>query len=108
MIKRVGSVIGLPEENYRLYKKAHNEIWPEIVILIKECNIKNYSIFYRDGLLFSYFEYSGDDFEKDMEKIAFNLDNQRWCEFVKPFQKPLKTCKKGEWWAEMKQVFFLE
>ena len=38
--------------------------------MIQECNIRNYSIYYRDGYLFSYYEYVGDDYEADMAKMA--------------------------------------
>ena len=36
--------------------------------MIGECNIANYSIYLKDDLLFSYFEYHGSDFRSDMAK----------------------------------------
>ena len=44
--------------------------WPEVNEMIKKCNISNYSIYYRNGYLFSCFEYTGDDYEADMKKMA--------------------------------------
>ena len=32
------------------------------------CNIRNYTIFYREGVLFAYFEYHGEDFAADMAR----------------------------------------
>ena len=41
------------------YKKKHDEIWPELVELIKRDGIRNYSI-YRHGLtLFACYEHDG-------------------------------------------------
>jgi L-rhamnose mutarotase len=39
------------------YKKAHDEIWPDIARAIRKSGIRNYSIYFRDdGTLFSYLE----------------------------------------------------
>ena len=38
------------------------EIYKEQPVIIRQCNIRNYSIFHKDYLLFAYFEYVGDDF----------------------------------------------
>jgi L-rhamnose mutarotase len=50
---RYASVIGVRPEKLEEYKKLHANAWPEVLDMIKKCNIQNYSIFYRDGLLFS-------------------------------------------------------
>lgn len=63
-MKRYGSVIGVKPEKLEEYKKLHAAVWPDVLTMIKECNIRNYSIFYRDGMLYSYYEYIGDDYEK--------------------------------------------
>lgn len=60
-MERYGSVIGVKPEKLEEYKKLHAAVWPGVLAKIKECNIRNYSIYYKDGLLFSYFEYIGDD-----------------------------------------------
>jgi len=36
---------------------------------ILECNIRNYSIYFKDDLLFSYFEYHGCDLKSDWKKM---------------------------------------
>ncbi len=65
-IKRFGQVIRLRPERYEEYKRLHAEVWPEVLATINACNIRNYSIFHRGGLLFACFEYTGDDIEVDM------------------------------------------
>jgi L-rhamnose mutarotase len=61
-MKRYGSVIGLRPEAIAEYKKYHAAVWPEVKEMIRKCNIRDYSIFLKDDLLFGYFEYHGTDF----------------------------------------------
>lgn len=107
-VKRFGSVIGLRPERLETYKHLHANAWPEINRMIKECNIQNYSIYYKDGLLFSYFEYTGEDFEADMAKMAADEMTQKWWDLCKPCQRPLDTRKDGEWWADMEEYYHLD
>lgn len=107
-MKRYGSVIGVNLEKLDEYKKLHANAWPEVNKMIKECNIRNYSIYYKDGLLFSYFEYVGSDYEADMAKMAADPVTQKWWELCEPCQRPLDTRVEGEWWAAMEEVYHLD
>jgi len=112
-MKRYGSVIGLHEEKIAEYKKLHAAVWPEVLKLIKQCNIQNYSIYsgkLPDGrsYLFSYFEYTGSDFAADMAKMAADPSTQRWWDVCRPCQQPLPGQAPGEWWALMEEVFHLD
>ena len=62
-MKRYGQLIGLKPEHYDEYVKAHADVWPGVLDMIRQCNIRNYSIFEKDGLLFAYFEYIGEDLD---------------------------------------------
>ena len=104
-MERHGQLIGLDPQRFDDYKKYHEKIWPEIAQTIRECNIKNYSIFQFEDKLFAYFEYVGSDFESDMEKMAENKKTQEWWAIMEPMQRPVDNRKKGEWWAEMNEVF---
>ena len=104
-MKRYGSVIGVRPEKLEEYKKLHAAVWPGVLRMIKECNIRNYSIYYRDGLLFSYFEYIGSDYDADMAKMAADPETQKWWDVCKPCQEPLDTRREGEWWAAAEAVF---
>jgi len=105
---RFGQVIGVKSEHLAEYKKYHAAVWPAILEKIKECNIQNYSIFYKNGLLFAYLEYTGSDFEADMAKMAADPKTQEWWSIMKPMQDPVKNRKEGEWWADMEEVFHLD
>jgi len=111
-VKRYGSVIGVKEEKLEDYKELHANPWPEVNRKLKECNICNYSIYVRrmpDGnhYLFSYFEYTGDNFEEDMEKMAADPMTQKWWKETDPCQTPLPDREEGEWWASMEEVYHL-
>jgi L-rhamnose mutarotase len=111
MAKRYGSVIKVRPERLEEYKRLHAAVWPEILKMISECNIRNYSIYHRqldDGqhYLFSHFEYIGDDFDGDMAKMAADPNTQRWWDVCKPCQQPIDVRKEGEWWSDMEEVFY--
>jgi L-rhamnose mutarotase len=61
--------------------------------IITTFNIRNYSIFLREpeNLLFSYFEYHGSDFAKDMAYMATDPRTQAWWKVCGPCQQPLPT-----------------
>ena len=104
-MKRYGQVIGLKPEHYDEYVEAHADVWPGVLAKISECNIRNYSIFHRAGQMFAYFEYVGDDFAADMQKMADDPETQRWWDWMMPMQEPLADRAEGEWWADMEEVF---
>lgn len=104
-MQRHGQLIGVKPDKLDEYKKHHAAVWPEILDMIRECNIRNYSIYFKDGLLFAYFEYIGDDFAADMAKMAADPKTQEWWDMMMPLQQPLETRSEGEWWAEMEEVF---
>jgi L-rhamnose mutarotase len=104
-MKRFGQVIGVKPELFEEYVEAHAAVWPEVLDMITRSNIKNYSIFHHDGKLFAYFEYHGDDFEADSQKMADHPKTQEWWDWMMPMQEPLETRSDGEWWATMVEVF---
>ena len=104
-MKRFGMVIGVRAEKLDEYRRLHAAVPPDVLAMIRACNIRNYSIYLKDGQLFSYFEYHGKDFEADMAKMAADPVTQEWWKLCKPCQSPLASRKEGEWWASMEEVF---
>jgi L-rhamnose mutarotase len=107
-MKRFGQVIGVRPEAFEEYRKYHASVWPGVLDMIRKCNISNYSIFHKDGMLFAYFEYTGTDYKADMEKMAADPETLRWWSIMEPMQDPLKTRMEGEWWANMEEVFHID
>ena len=62
-MRRLGMTIKLKPGSADAYKRYHAAVWPEVLDKILECNIRNYSIYFKDDVLFSYFEYHGTDIE---------------------------------------------
>ncbi|MDD3743449.1 MAG: L-rhamnose mutarotase [Lentimicrobiaceae bacterium] len=102
-MKRYGKVIKIKPDKLDYYKKIHANPWPEVVTAIYECNVRNFSIYYRDGYLFSYYEYIGKDYDADMKKLSKLTKD--WLQETDPCQTPVESAKKDEWWAEMEEVF---
>ena len=103
--RRDGQVIQVKPEKLEYYRALHAKPWPCVLEKIKECNIRNYSIYLQDDQLFAYFEYVGDDFMADMEKMAADSCTQRWWKETDPCQEPIATAKEGDWWTNMEEVF---
>jgi len=105
MIKRFGQVIGIKPEQVEEYTRLHADVWPGVLAKIQECNMRNYSIFRYQDMLFAYFEYIGDDYEADMAKIAADETTQKWWAVCGPMQNPVEDRAEGEWWKTIEEVF---
>ncbi len=109
-VQRYGMVIGVKPEKIEEYKRLHAHAWPGVLAMIRECRIRNYSIYLVEldpgkHYLFGYFEYTGDDFDADMQKMAADATTQRWWKETDPCQYPIATAKPGEKWVNMQEVF---
>ena len=63
------------------YIKRHNEIWPEMVKLLKDSGIKNYTIWLSGTTLFGYYECEkGIDFATKTQANSPIVD--KWNEFM--------------------------
>ena len=107
-MQRKGMVITLKSTQVTEYKCLHAAVWPEVLIKLKLSNIRNYSIFLKEpeNLLFSYFEYSGNNYDIDMNTLAQDPTIQAWWDLCMPCQQPLESAEKDEWWSTMEEVFY--
>ena len=106
--KRVGMVIGIKPEVIDKYKKLHADGNAGVRDLLTIANMENFSIFihqFDDGnyYLFGYYEYTGDNFEKDMAEIAAKDRNIAWLKVCDPMQIPFKGKNS---WSKMEQVYY--
>lgn len=106
--RRIASVIRLRPERESEYRELHRAVWPAVLEQIERSNIHNYSIFLRDGLLFSYYEYSGDDLEADLAAMAADAQTGRWWARTDPCQVPVATAEPGQWWVPAEEVFHVD
>jgi L-rhamnose mutarotase len=104
-------VTGLKPEKAAYYKELHAKTWPGVTKMNTECHIQNFSIHLKEiegkSYLFAYLEYTGNDFDGDMKKMAADPEIQRWWKETDPCQTPLPdAAAKGKIWSDMEEVFF--
>jgi L-rhamnose mutarotase len=104
-VQRFASVIRLRPEKETEYRELHAAAWPDVLQAIARAGIRNYSIFLRDGLLFSYLEYVGSDYAGDMARLSEDEATKRWWLLTDPCQNPVDSAEDGEWWAPADEVF---
>lgn len=112
-VTRYAWVTGLKSEKIERYEYLHSHPWPGVNKMLKDCHIQNYSIYEREiggkTYLFSYLEYTGDDFAADMKKMAADPETQRWWKETDPCQAPLPdAAAQGKIWSDAKEVFHLQ
>jgi L-rhamnose mutarotase len=106
-VQRYGSVIRLRPEHREEYLRLHRAVWPAVEDMIRRANIRNYTIFLHGDLLFSYFEYVGDDYDADMARIAADPETQRWWQLTDPCQESLSDRASGPWWTPLEEIWHL-
>jgi L-rhamnose mutarotase len=111
-LRRFGSVFRIRPACKDKYKKAHDEIWLELVEEIKKLGIQNYSIFYRkDGMLFSYFEsdISLEEFQRRWGEYFKKDISKKWQQYMNKFIiKEDSSSTDSEFIEDLKEVFHLD
>jgi L-rhamnose mutarotase len=106
-VERIGMVIGIKPDEISAYKVLHDASNSGIRDLLEKYHMHNFSIYIRqldDGkyYLFGYYEYTGNDYKADMEKLGAEPRNQKWLSETGPMQIPL-TGEKS--WGMMQEVY---
>ena len=109
-VKRVGMVIGVKPEHIEEYKRLHADDYAGVRDLLTKYHMHNFSIFLQkmpDGKWyeFGYYEYTGDDFEGDMAKLAKEPRNIEWLKVCDAMQIPLPGATS---WTVMERAYFNE
>lgn len=100
-----GQIGKLKNDKIAEYEYLHKNCWPNIRQLIKDCNVRNYSIFRYDNMVFTYFEYTGEDYEADMARMAADEENKRWWSVTDPCFERF-VFGDAEFCADMKHIFY--
>ena len=106
-MRRVHQIVNVKPGCIDRYMELHSNVPRGVLAVISDCNITNYSIAYRDGLLFSYFEYTGSDFGADMARMASSPEMQEWWAVCKPLLSRVETETVSDCWGDMAEVFFM-
>jgi len=92
-----------------MYKRYHEQIWPEITQSIKESGIEDMEIYLFGNRLFMIMEVN--ERFSFASKAAADRNNpkvQEWETLMWKFQQPLPQAKQGEKWMLMEKIFTLE
>lgn len=104
-MKRYGQIIGIKPDQIEAYERLVANVWPELLETFHKYNMRNYSVFRYQNLLFTYFEYVGDDFASDMAHVAVHPKVREWVSLTDPMQDPMPDRVEGEWWTNMRELF---
>ena len=85
------------------YIALHAEPWPELLQLIADCHIHNYSISIRGTELYTYYEYTGENYEADMSVMVNSPVMQKWWKYSKPC---FLYHERGYYYDELQEIFY--
>ena len=87
------------------YEAAHRAVWPEMLSLLKEAGISEYSIYRRDDLLI--LALRAQDFDAAWSRIENHPMNLRWQAAMAPYFAPIEGLRPGERFPMLEEVFYL-
>jgi len=87
------------------YEATHRAVWPEMLSLLKEAGIREYSIYRRDDLLI--LALRADDFDATWRRIENHPVNLRWQAAMAPHFAPIEGLRPGERFPMLQEVFYL-
>jgi len=106
-MKRIGMVIGIKPDRIAAYEALHATSNPGVRDLLNKYHIHNFSIYLHElddkrFCLFGYYEYTGNDYEEDMQRLNNEPRNIEWLGVTAPMQIPIRG---SEAWAIMREVY---
>lgn len=84
--ERHALVVGVRPERREEYLALHRAVWPQVEATLTACHVTNYSIFLTGDTLFAYYEYTGEDHDIDMARIAEDPATREWWTHTDPCQ----------------------
>jgi L-rhamnose mutarotase len=104
-MKRIAFKMKLNEGQREEYKKRHDEIWPELSVLLKQTGISEYSIFLDEetNTLFAFQKVSGDGSSQD---LSSNPIVQKWWKFMADIMETNSDFSPVT--KQLKEVFYMD
>lgn len=93
----------LKPEKVQDYIDLHANPWEELLELIRTCNIHNYSISIMGNHLYTYYEYTGINYEADMAIMDSSPVMQKWWTYSKPC---FLRHDEEYYYDELKEIFY--
>lgn len=100
-------MIGIKPDAISAYEAFHAASNPGVRDLLNKYHTHNFPIFIKKldsnhHYLFGYYEYTGNDYQRDMERLAAEPRNKQWLSVTDPMQIPLPGEKS---WSIMHEVY---
>jgi L-rhamnose mutarotase len=102
---RVAFLLRLQPGTEEAYERAHTEVWPEMLALLKRAGVSGYSIFRRDSLLVLTMQV--ENFDEVWARIEADPVNTQWQAAMAPYFAPLDPLRPGERFPMMHEVFYM-
>ena len=104
-MKRLAFKMHLNEGQKEVYKKRHNELWPELKQLLKDAGISEYSIFLDEetNTLFAFQKVSGTGGSQDLGKTEIV---KKWWAFMSDIMQT--NADNSPVSVELEEVFYME
>ncbi len=104
-MQRLAFKMLLNEGQKEIYKKRHNEIWPELKKLLKDSGVSEYSIFFDEetNILFAFQKVEGDGGSQDLGQTEIV---QKWWKFMEDIMKTNPDNSPVS--VELEEVFYME
>ncbi len=100
---RYGFHLIIREEMMEEYIKRHKNVWPELLKLLKEAGVSNYSIFMDGTDIFGYWECY--DLDRTLSIINSGEINRKWQDFMSDV---IKTSPESRTGHSIMEVFHLD
>jgi L-rhamnose mutarotase len=106
MTQRVCFQLQVRPECIATYTRRHAEVWPDMLVALRDTGWRNYSLFLRpDGLLIGYFE--TDDLDAALAGMAATEVNARWQAEMAPLFADLEGAP-DEGFVRLPEIFNLD
>ena len=102
-VRRYGGAVEIDPESASEYRKLYETVHPDVLEQFQKSNMSNFSIYLHESRVYSYFEYSGGDFGKDMDSMMLDPETAKFLEALRALQR--KIPGENEFWLEMREVF---
>jgi L-rhamnose mutarotase len=106
-LRRVCFLLNVRPDKLEEYKARHREVWPEMLVALRNSGWSNYSLFLRpDGLLVGYLETP--DFEQALAQMHRREVNKLWQREMAPFFILPDGREADQLMAPIEEIFHLD
>lgn len=103
-MRRVAEIIYIVEEEREAFLNGALNLSEEEQKMLWMCGVRKQQYFTMNDLIFMTFEYKGDHFEEDMEKMANYLDSKGLLIKKRRKDVPVEERETTSWWAPVKKL----